>query len=64
MKASATRPAEGFEVKQGVVEQSNVQSIMELTRLIQLTRDFESLQQIQSSEHARLTDVIERVPTV
>jgi flagellar basal-body rod protein FlgF len=64
MKASATRPAEGFEVKQGVVEQSNVQSIMELTRLIQLTRDFEALQQIQSSEHARLTDVIERVPTV
>jgi flagellar basal-body rod protein FlgF len=64
MKASATRPAEGFEIKQGVVEQSNVQAILEMTRLIQLTRDFEALQQIQTSEHARLTDVIERVPTL
>lgn len=64
MAASSTVPAEGFAVKQGVVEQSNVQAILELTKMIQITRDFESLQQIQASEHSRLTDVIERVPTV
>jgi flagellar basal-body rod protein FlgF len=64
LTASATRPAEGYAIKQGVVEQSNVQSIIELTKLIQLSRDFEALQQIQASEHSRLTDVIERLPTV
>lgn len=64
MAASASRPAESFEVKQGAVEQSNVQTILELTRLIQLTRDFEALQQIQVSEHARLGDMIERLPAL
>jgi len=64
LSASATRPAESYMIKQGVVEQSNVQSVIELTKLIQLARDFEALQQIQASEHSRLTDVIERLPTV
>ena len=64
MAASSTRPAEGFAVKQGVVEQSNVQSILELARMVQLSRDFEALQQIQAAEHSRLTDVIERLPAV
>jgi flagellar basal-body rod protein FlgG len=33
-----------FEVKQGYVEQSNVQSILEMTSMIDLARDYESQQ--------------------
>jgi flagellar basal-body rod protein FlgF len=64
LRASRTEPAEQFTVKQGVIEQSNVQAVIELTRLIQLSRDFEALQQVSSSEHARLVDVIDRIPAV
>ena len=52
------------DARQGVIEQSNVQAVIELTRLIQLSRDFEALQQVSSSEHARLVDVIDRIPAV
>lgn len=63
-EASATRPAAGFAIRQGTVEGSNVQTVGELTSLVQVTRDYEMLQQILAAEHTRLSDLIDKLPAL
>ena len=63
-EASATQPAAGFVVRQSVVEGANVQAVSEMTNLIQRSRDYEMLQQLLTAEHTRLTDLIDKMPTV
>jgi flagellar basal-body rod protein FlgF len=63
-ESPATRPAAGFVVHQGALEGSNVEVVSEMTELIQLTRNYEMLQQLLSTEHARLTDLIDKMPMV
>lgn len=63
-EASGTRPAAGFVVRQSVVEGANVQAVTEMTNLIQLSRDYEMLQQLLTTEHTRLTDLIDKMPMV
>jgi len=45
-------------VHQGVLEQSNVNSILEMTKMINLHRSYEHIQQMIDAEHDRITNVI------
>jgi len=42
-------PAERFEVKQGSLEQSNVETMMEMTRMIETNRYYESFQKLMQT---------------
>lgn len=47
------KPAEEAKVVQGMVEGSNVEPIMEVTRMIQTLRDYQAAQKIVEAEHER-----------
>ena len=63
-EASATRPATSYVIHQGSVEGSNVQPVSEMTSLLQVTRDYEMLQQLLTAEHTRLSDLIDKLPAM
>ena len=46
-------------VKQGMIEQSNVSPIAEMTKLIKLQRSYEYVQQMIDEEHERLSNTID-----
>lgn len=48
-------------VKQGVVEQSNVQPILEMTRMIETSRAYQSTQRMMDREHERIRSAIQRL---
>ncbi len=48
-------------VKQGVLEGSNVQPVVEMTRMIDTLRSFQSLNQILQTENERLRTMIQRM---
>ncbi len=50
--------AEEARVVQGAIEKSNVEPIAEMTRLINLQRSYEYVQQMIDGEHERLSDTI------
>lgn len=52
-------PAEGAEVMQGMVEGSNVQGIIELTRMIETARSYSSTGKLVNDEHERLRRAIQ-----
>ena len=52
-------PAVEARVMQGVIEESNVQSVVEITRMMQVLRDFQSAQRVVDSEHSRTRRMIE-----
>ncbi len=57
---NAMRPAgDDAEVIQGAVEKSNVQPIVEMTKLIKLQRSYEYVQQMIDEEHDRISNTIE-----
>ncbi|MBM3601734.1 MAG: flagellar hook-basal body complex protein [Alphaproteobacteria bacterium] len=56
--------ATGFVVRSGMLEGANVDMIGEISALIQMSRDFEMLQQLLSIEDSRKNDVIEKLPQV
>lgn len=47
-------PAEEARVLQGMIEGSNVQGVVEMTRLIDLTRSYSSANKFSESEHERI----------
>jgi len=49
-------------VQQGMIEGSNVSPILEMTRLIDVSRSYQRMQQIVESEHERQKQAIERLP--
>lgn len=49
-------------VVQGMIEGSNVSPILEMTRLIEVSRSYQRMQQIVESEHERQKQAIERLP--
>lgn len=63
-EASATRPATDYVIQQAAVEGSNVQAVNEMTGLMQVTRDYEMLQQLLTAEHTRLSDLIDKLPAM
>lgn len=48
-------------VKQGMLEGSNVQSVIEMTRMIETLRDFQSIQRTMQGENERLRTAIQRL---
>lgn len=52
-------PAEGAEVVQGMVEQSNVAGIIELTKMIKTVRSYSSTGRMVNDEHERLRRAIQ-----
>lgn len=54
-------PAIDTVVKQGSLEGSNVLAVVEVTRMIETLRDFQSMQQILQQENERLRTAIQRL---
>lgn len=55
------RPAENSEVQQGLIETSNVNPIMELTNMIEVSRTYDSVKNMISSENDRTKQALERL---
>ncbi len=54
-------PAEGTRLVQGMLEQSNVEPILEMTEMIGLSRRYQSAQSMMESEHERQRTAIRRL---
>ncbi len=54
-------PATQTRVQQGAIEGSNVNGVLELTRMIEVSRDYQSAQRMVQSEHERQRTVIQRL---
>ncbi len=55
------RAATETRVHQGMLEGSNVQPVLEMTRMIEISRDYQSIQRFIQSEHDRQKGAIERL---
>lgn len=55
----AARPAESTRMLQGKVEGSNVLPVIEMTRMIDVSREYQSMQRMVQSEHERLRKSIQ-----
>jgi len=54
-------PATASRVKQGYLEQSNVKPVLEMTRMIETVRDYQSVQKVLQSENDRLRSAIQKL---
>ena len=54
-------PSETSVVKQGQIEGSNVLAVVEITRMIDTLRNFQSMQQVLTTENERLRTAIQRL---
>lgn len=54
-------PAEKTKMLQGKVEGSNVLPVIEMTRMIDVSREYQSVQRMMQSEHERLRTAIQRL---
>lgn len=52
-------PAVDARIIQGAIEESNVEPVVEMTRMMQVLRDFQSAQKVVDSEHSRMRRMIE-----
>ena len=57
----AGRPAEGTAVIQGKLEGSNVQAVVEMTRMIEILREYQAVQNMMQSEHERLRSATQKL---
>lgn len=55
----ASKPAENTEVRQGFLEGSNVNAVTEMTRMIDIMRDFQSTASLLEKEHERIIGAIQ-----
>ena len=56
-------PAPTTEVMQGMVESSNVKGVVEITRMIDTVRAYQSAAKLADNEHQRILDAIEALMT-
>ncbi len=54
-------PATGTTVIQGKLEGSNVQAVVEMTRMIDVIREYQAVQRFMQSEHDRMRTAIQRL---
>jgi flagellar basal-body rod protein FlgF len=54
-------PAENTRVIQGMLESSNVQPVLEMTRMIDVLRSYQQTQKLLQSEHERQRSMIQRL---
>ncbi|MAE52268.1 MAG: flagellar basal-body rod protein FlgF [Micavibrio sp.] len=59
--AAAAIPATQTKAKQGYVEGSNINAVMEMTNMIEISRSFQSMQQAMSVENDRLRSAIAKL---
>lgn len=59
--AEQPAPAIDTRVKQGSIESSNVQPVLEMTRMIDVTREYQMVQNMMQSEHSRQQTMIQRL---
>lgn len=59
--ARGSTPAADFRVSQGFIEQSNVNSVSEISRLIEVQRAYEMGQGMMEREHNRMTNMIQKL---
>ena len=59
--SSEPNKATDFSVVQGMLEKSNVQPIMEVTRMIDTLRGYQSTQKLLEQEHERQRKAIEKL---
>lgn len=59
-----TQEATKTRAQQGFLEGSNVNSVVEMTRMIEILRDFQSTQKLLESEHDRLRSAIQKLTQV
>lgn len=59
--SDAGRPATETKMKQGMLEGSNVNSVQEMTRMIEILRDFQSTQRMMSAEDERQRGAIQKL---
>ncbi len=57
----AGRPAEKTRARQGMVEGSNVQAVVEMTRMIDVSREYQSIARMLQNEHDRQRSTIQRL---
>lgn len=57
----APRAADNTDLIQGAIEQSNVQPVVEMTRMIEVSRQYSSTQRLLESEHERINTAIRRM---
>jgi len=57
--AKGAQPADDFKVAQGFLEQSNVNTVAEISRLIEVQRAYELGQGLMEREHNRMTSMIQ-----
>lgn len=57
----ATQPATNTTVEQGTIEESNIQPIVEMTKLMSAERDTTSAKNFSDGEHNRLKNAIDRL---
>lgn len=57
----AGRPAENSRVLQGMLEGSNVQGVVEMTRMIEVSREYQAIQRMTQNEHDRQRNAIQRL---
>lgn len=60
-RAEGAAPATETVVVQGKLEGSNVQPIVEMTRMIDVLREYQSVQNMMRSEHERMSTAIQRL---
>lgn len=61
---SAATPSVNTRVAQGFLEGSNVNPIVETTRMIEILREFQSIRRVLDGEHERLRDAISKLTQV
>jgi flagellar basal-body rod protein FlgF len=54
-----TQPAEGAEIHQGMIEGSNVQGVVEMARMVDTVRSYQSANRLIDEEHQRLRKAID-----
>ena len=54
-------PAEQTRMKQNMLEGSNVQAVLEMTDMIEIARDYQSMQRMLQNEHDRQRDTIRKL---
>ena len=60
----AVQPAENSEVRQGFLEGSNVNPVTEMTRMIDIMREYQSNARLLEQEHERLRGAIQKLTEV
>lgn len=60
-KGQAPQPATEARVMQGMIEGSNVKGVLEMTRMIDVVRSYQSAVRMADSEHERIRDAIDAI---